>query len=148
MKGYYNDPEQTASTIVDGWLHTGDIGYLDGDGYLHITDRSTDMIITGGFNVYPSEIEQVIWSHPAVNDCAVIGVPDEEWGEAVKAIVELNAGADLDPEVLIALCTQKLGSVRAPKTVDIVDVLPRSPIGKVVKTELRQRYWEDAGRRI
>ncbi len=141
MKGYYKDPEQTAATIRDGWLWTGDIGYQDAEGYLHITDRSKDMIITGGFNVYPSEVEQVIWSHPAVQDCSVIGVPDEEWGEAVKAVVELNPGAEVDPDELIALCKQKLGSVKAPKSVDIVESLPRSPVGKVLKTELRKTYW-------
>ena len=92
MKGYYKAPEKTAEAIVDGWLHTGDIGHLDAEGYLHITDRKKDMIITGGFNVYPSEVEQVIWGHPAVQDCAVIGAPDDKWGEAVKAVVELNSG--------------------------------------------------------
>ncbi len=148
MRGYYKDPEQTASTIVDGWLHTGDVGYLDHEGYLHITDRIKDVIITGGFNVYPSEVEQVIWSHPAVNDCSVIGVPDEEWGEAVKAVVELNAGAQVDPDELVALCKTRLGSVKAPKTVDVVDALPRSPVGKVLKADLRARYWQSAGRRV
>ena len=96
MKGYYKAPDKTAETIVDGWLHTGDIGHIDADGYLHITDRKKDMIISGGFNVYPSEVEQVIWGHPAVQDCAVIGVPDEKWGEAVKAVVELNAGQQVE----------------------------------------------------
>jgi acyl-CoA synthetase (AMP-forming)/AMP-acid ligase II len=148
MKGYYNAPEQTAKTIVDGWLHTGDIGHIDKDGYLFITDRKKDLIISGGFNLYPSEIEQVIWSHPAVQDCAVIGVPDEDWGEAVKAVVELNSGARLEPEELIKLCRSRLGSIRAPKSVDVIDSLPRSANGKVLKTEVRRPYWEKAGRRI
>ncbi len=148
MKGYYRAPEKTAETIVDGWLHTGDIGHLDPGGYLHITDRKKDMIISGGFNVYPSEVEQVLWSHPAVQDCAVIGVPDEQWGEAVKAVVELNAGHEVTAEELIALCKDRLGSVKAPKTVDFVDVLPRSPVGKVLKKDLRAKYWQDTGRRI
>jgi acyl-CoA synthetase (AMP-forming)/AMP-acid ligase II len=148
MKGYYKAPDKTAETIIDGWLHTGDIGYQDAEGYLHITDRSKDMIITGGFNVYPSEVEQVIWSHPAVQDCSVIGVPDEEWGEAVKAVVELNPGADLDPDELIALCKKQLGSVKAPKSVDIADELPHSPVGKVLKKDLRDQYWQTATRRI
>jgi acyl-CoA synthetase (AMP-forming)/AMP-acid ligase II len=148
MKGYYKAPEKTAETIVDGWLHTGDIGHLDADGYLHITDRKKDMIITGGFNVYPSEVEQVIWSHPAVQDCAVIGVPDEHWGEAVKAVVELNAGQQVGADELIALCKDRLGSVKAPKSVEFVDSLPRSPVGKVLKKDLRAKYWQDIDRRI
>jgi acyl-CoA synthetase (AMP-forming)/AMP-acid ligase II len=148
MKGYYKAPDKTAETIVDGWLHTGDIGHIDGEGCLHITDRKKDMIISGGFNVYPSEVEQVIWGHPAVQDCAVIGVPDEQWGEAVKAVVELNAGQTASVEELISLCKEKLGSVKAPKTVDFVDSLPRSPIGKVLKKDLRAQYWQDATRKI
>jgi acyl-CoA synthetase (AMP-forming)/AMP-acid ligase II len=148
MKGYYKAPDKTAETIVDGWLHTGDIGHLDAEGYLHITDRKKDMIITGGFNVYPSEVEQVIWSHPAVQDCAVIGVPDAQWGEAVKAVVELNAGQQVGADELIALCKDRLGSVKAPKSVEFVDSLPRSPVGKVLKKDLRAKYWQDAGRRI
>jgi acyl-CoA synthetase (AMP-forming)/AMP-acid ligase II len=148
MKGYYKAPEKTAETIVDGWLYTGDIGHIDAEGYLHITDRKKDMIISGGFNVYPSEIEQVIWAHPAVQDCAVIGVPDEQWGEAVKAVVELNAGQSVGAEELVALCKQKLGSVKAPKSVDFVEALPRSPVGKVLKKDLRERYWQGVERRI
>ena len=130
MKGYYKAPEKTAEAIVDGWLHTGDIGYLDGEGYLHIVDREKDMIITGGFNVYPSEVEQVIWGHPAVQDCAVIGVPDDKWGEAVKAVVELNSGQQVSAEELIALCKEKLGSVKAPKSVDFVDAIAAQPGGQ------------------
>ena len=148
MKGYYKQPEKTAETIVNGWLHTGDIGHIDADGYLHITDRKKDMIITGGFNVYPSEVEQVIWSHPSVQDCAVIGVPDEKWGEAVKAVVELNPGHIVTAETIIALCKERLGSVMAPKSVDFVETLPRSPVGKVLKKDLRERYWKDQGRRV
>lgn len=148
MKGYYKDPEKTAETIVDGWLHTGDIGFLDAEGYLHITDRKKDMIISGGFNVYPSEVEQVLWGHPAVQDCAVIGVPHEEWGEAVKAVVELNAGAEVTADELVALCKEKLGGVKAPKSVDFVKALPRSPVGKVLKKDLRASYWQGQNRKI
>ncbi len=148
MKGYYKQPEKTAETIIDGWLHTGDVGHIDAEGYLHITDRKKDMIISGGFNVYPSEVEQVIWSHPAVQDCAVIGVPDEKWGEAVKAVIELNAGQSVSAEEIIALCKDKLGSVMAPKTVDFIDTLPRSPVGKVLKKDLRAQYWDKAARKI
>jgi acyl-CoA synthetase (AMP-forming)/AMP-acid ligase II len=148
MKGYYKQPDKTAETIIDGWLHTGDIGHVDSEGYLHITDRKKDMIISGGFNVYPSEVEQVIWGHPAVQDCAVIGVPDAQWGEAVKAVVELNAGKSVTEQELIALCKDKLGSVKAPKSVDFVASLPRSPVGKVLKKDLRAQYWQDANRKI
>jgi acyl-CoA synthetase (AMP-forming)/AMP-acid ligase II len=148
MKGYYKAPDKTAETIVDGWLHTGDIGHIDEEGYLHITDRKKDMIISGGFNVYPSEVEQVVWAHPAVQDCAVIGVPDEKWGEAVKAVVELSAGHSVSAEELIGLCKQKLGSVKAPKSVDFVAALPRSPVGKVLKKDLREQYWQDVQRKI
>ena len=148
MKGYYGAPEKTAETIVDGWLHTGDIGHLDADGYLHITDRKKDMIISGGFNVYPSEVEQVLWAHPAVRDCAVIGVPDETWGEAVKAVVELNDGLAVTDGELIELCKRKLGSVKSPKSVEFVATLPRSPVGKVLKKELRARYWQGTHRNI
>jgi acyl-CoA synthetase (AMP-forming)/AMP-acid ligase II len=148
MKGYYKDPEKTAETIVDGWLHTGDIGHFDGEHRLHITDRKKDMIITGGFNVYPSQVEQVLWSHPAVQDCAVIGVPDEKWGEAVKAVVELNPGQTVSADELIALCKERLGSVMAPKSVDFIASLPRSLAGKVLKKDLRQQYWQQVQRKI
>jgi len=148
MKGYYKQPEKTAETIIDGWLHTGDVGHIDAEGYLHITDRKKDMIISGGFNVYSSEVEQIIWGHPAVQDCAVIGVPDEIWGEMVKAVVELNAGQTVTAEELMELCKSKLGSVMAPKSVDFVETLPRSPAGKVLKKDLRQRYWQNATRKI
>ncbi|MFC6310667.1 long-chain fatty acid--CoA ligase [Paraburkholderia dipogonis] len=148
MKGYHKAPDKTAETIIDGWLHTGDIGHLDTEGYLHITDRKKDMIISGGFNVYPSEVEQVIWAHPAVQDCAVVGVPDEKWGEAVKAVVELNAGQSVSEEELVALCKEKLGSVRAPKSVEFVAALPRSTVGKVLKKDLREQYWQGMQRKI
>jgi acyl-CoA synthetase (AMP-forming)/AMP-acid ligase II len=148
MKGYYKAPDKTAETIIDGWLHTGDVGHIDAEGCLHITDRKKDMIISGGFNVYPNEVEQVIWAHPAVQDCAVIGVPDAAWGEAVKAVVELNVGQQVSAEELIALCKQKLGSVKAPKTIDFVPSLPRSPVGKVLKKDLRARYWQNTSRKI
>ena len=148
MKGYYKQPDKTAESIIDGWLHTGDVGHLDVHGYLHITDRKKDMIISGGFNVYPNEVEQVIWAHPAVQDCAVIGVPHEQWGEAVKAVVELKADHSVTAEELIALCKEKIGSVKAPKSIDFIASLPRSPVGKVLKKDLRQEYWRTAERKI
>ena len=137
MAGYYKDPARTAETIVDGWLHTGDLGHLDAHGRLHITDRKKDMIISGGFNIFPSEIEQVIWSHPAVSDCAVIGVADEKWGEAVQAVVECKPGSSVTADELAALCRERLGSVKAPKSFRFVDSLPRSAAGKVLKKDLR-----------
>jgi acyl-CoA synthetase (AMP-forming)/AMP-acid ligase II len=148
MSGYYKQPGKTAETIIDGWLHTGDIGTQDAAGRIQICDRKSDMIISGGFNIYPQEIEQVIWSHPSVQDCAVIGVPDADWGESVKAVVELSEGATVSAEELIALCKEKLGSVRSPKSVDIIKILPRSPNGKVLKRSLRDQYWKGRERRI
>ncbi|WEH12999.1 AMP-binding protein [Streptomyces sp. VNUA24] len=148
MKGYYKDPVRTAETIVDGWLHTGDIGHLDHEGFLHITDRKKDMIISGGFNVYPSEVEQIIWRHPAVQDCAVVGAPHPDWGEAVTAVVELNEGEELTEADLIAYCRARLGGIRTPKRVEFVTELPRSPNGKVLKKDVRAPFWRDHERRI
>lgn len=148
MKGYYNNPEATAEVSQHGWHHTGDIGLIDEDGFLYIVDRKKDMIISGGFNVYPSEVEQVIWAHPAVQDCAVIGVPDEKWGEAVKAVLELKPDATVDPEEIIRICKDQLGSVKAPKSVEVWEELPRSPVGKVRKKDIRDRFWQDQARLI
>jgi acyl-CoA synthetase (AMP-forming)/AMP-acid ligase II len=148
MKGYYNDPQQTAATITDGWLRTGDLGHLDAQGYLHVTDRKKDMIISGGFNVYPNEVEQIIWSHPAVEDCAVVGAPDDDWGERVTAVVELKPQRSVTAEELTALCRESLGSVRTPKQILFVDALPRSVNGKVLKKDVRAQLWAGTGRTI
>jgi acyl-CoA synthetase (AMP-forming)/AMP-acid ligase II len=148
MKGYYKAPDKTAETIIDGWLHTGDIGHLDAEGFLHITDRKKDMIISGGFNVYPSEVEQVIWAHPAVQDCAVIGTPHPDWGEAVTAVVELNDGARLTEEELLAYCRPRLGGIKTPKKAVFVGALPRSANGKVLKKDIREPFWRDHERKI
>jgi acyl-CoA synthetase (AMP-forming)/AMP-acid ligase II len=148
MMGYYKQPGKTAETIIDGWLHTGDVGHIDESGFLHITDRKRDVIISGGFNVYPSEVEQVLWTHSAVLDCAVIGVPDEQWGEAVKAVVELKPDQQVNSEELILFVKAKLGSVKAPKSIDFIDTLPRSPVGKVLKKELRAPYWSQSKRQL
>ena len=148
MVGYHEQPDRTAEAIVDGWLHTGDVGRLDEDGYLHITDRKKDMIISGGFNVFPSEVEQVLWRHPAVGDCAVVGAPHPDWGEQVTAVVELRPGADATPDELVAWCRERLGGVRTPKRIDVVDELPRSHNGKVLRARVRDGYWAGADRRI
>ncbi|GHF66861.1 acyl-CoA synthetase (AMP-forming)/AMP-acid ligase II [Amycolatopsis bartoniae] len=148
MKGYYKDPERTAETIVDGWLHTGDLGLLDEQGFLRLTDRRRDLIISGGFNVYPGEVEQVLWGHPAVRDCAVVGAPHEDWGEMVTAVVELNNGMTVDEAELIALCRAQLGPVRTPKQVFFVDHLPRSANGKVLKKDVPAAFWANHGTRI
>ena len=148
MTGYLNDPEASAAVLAHGWLHTGDIGHRDADGYVYITDRKRDMIVSGGFNIFPFEIESVLLAHPEVQDCAVIGVPDPKWGEAVKGCVQLKPGAGATSEDLIAACKQALGSMKAPKSIDFVDELPRSPVGKVLKRELRAPYWAGRERQV
>jgi acyl-CoA synthetase (AMP-forming)/AMP-acid ligase II len=148
MDAYYENPEASAEVSrPGGWHATGDIGYRDGDGFYYIVDRKRDMIISGGFNVFPSEVERVIWSHAEVLDCAVIGIPDEKWGEAVTAVVELKPGASVEPAELIALCKGELGSVKAPKSIQFRE-LPRSTAGKVLKRTLRDEYWSGQERRV
>jgi fatty-acyl-CoA synthase len=140
MSGYLNKPEQTAEVFAGGWLHTGDVAVRDPDGYLHIVDRKKDMIVTGGFNVYPREVEDVLSAHPAVAAAAVIGVPDPKWGEAVKAIIVLRAGSSVSEEVLVKLVRDKKGPVQAPKSVVFVDKIPVSGLGKPDKKALRAQY--------
>ncbi|MFI7063246.1 long-chain fatty acid--CoA ligase [Kribbella sp. NPDC050124] len=139
MDGYYRNPEATAEASRHGWHHTGDIGYLDADNYLYIVDRAKDMIITGGFNVYSTEVEQAVLAHAAVQDCAVIGRPDDKWGERVVAVVQPQAGGDVDPGELIAFVKARIGSVKAPKEVLVWPDLPRSKVGKVLKSEIKER---------
>lgn len=149
MAGYWNDPGATAAAITpDGWFRTGDAGYADEDGYLYLHDRVKDMIVSGGENVYPAEVENALMAHPAVADIAVIGVPDERWGEAVKAIVVLESGVDTSGDELIAFGRERLAGFKLPKSVDFVDSLPRNPSGKLLKRELREPYWVGAERRI
>ena len=140
MGGYHNKPEQTAEALAGGWLHTGDVAVEDDDGFLRIVDRKKDMIVTGGFNVYPREIEDVLGAHPLVSNCAVVGVQDARWGEAVKAVVVLRAGAEPCADQLIALVREKKGPVHAPKTVDFVDAIPMTALGKPDKKALRAHY--------
>jgi acyl-CoA synthetase (AMP-forming)/AMP-acid ligase II len=148
MVGYWNRPEETARTIRDGWLHTGDAGYMDADGYVYIHDRVKDMIISGGENVYPAEVESALSDHAAIAEVAVIGVPDEKWGEAVKAVVVLRPGASLTQEALIEWSRGRIAGFKAPKSVDFVDVLPRNASGKLLKRELRAPYWEGRARQV
>ncbi len=141
MAGYYNDPRATEEVSRYGWHHTGDIGYRDSQGFLYLVDRKKDIVISGGFNIYSVEVERALSEHAAVVECAVIGVPDAKWGEAVKGVVELVPGAEVDPDELIAFCRARLGAMKAPKSIDLVDRIPRNANGKVVKRELRDRYW-------
>jgi acyl-CoA synthetase (AMP-forming)/AMP-acid ligase II len=138
MQGYYKNADATAEVSEHGWHHTGDIGYLDDDDFLYIVDRAKDMIITGGFNVYSVEVEQALLSHEAVMECAVIGLPDEKWGERVTAVVQLRAGHAVESADLIAFVKSRIGSVKAPKQIEIWNDLPRSKVGKVLKKEIKQ----------
>ena len=148
MKGYWNKPDATAETLRGGWLHTGDIGSLDPDGYLYITDRKKDMIISGGSNIYPREIEEVICRHPAVFEVSVIGVPDDKWGEAVKALVVARPGEPATEGEIIEHCKRHLASYKKPQSVEFLPGLPKNAYGKVLKRELRDRYWADRRRKV
>jgi len=148
MKGYWNKPEATAAAIRDGWFHTGDAGYFDPEGFLYIHDRIKDMIVSGAENIYPAEVENALFGHPAVADAAVIGVPDDKWGEAVKAIIVLKAGAVVRAEDVIAFARTRIAGYKVPKSVDFVDALPRNPSGKILRRELREPYWANKQRRV
>jgi long-chain acyl-CoA synthetase len=149
MSGYHKLPDATATAFVDGgWYRTGDAGYLDEDGYLYLYDRVRDMIVSGGENIYPVEVENVLHEHPGVRDCAVIGVPDVQWGEAVKAIVVSEPETSLDGPELIAFARERIAGYKVPKSVDFVDALPRNPSGKILKKELRRPYWPLGERKI
>ncbi|MBA4794387.1 fatty acid--CoA ligase [Phenylobacterium sp.] len=149
MAGYWNMAEATAATVgEDGWLRTGDAGYLDEDGYLFIHDRVKDMIISGAENIYPAEVENAIYGHPDVAEVAVIGVPDERWGEAVKAIVAPKPGTRPDPADIIAFARTRIAHFKAPRSVDFIDALPRNASGKILRRQLREPYWEGRERRV
>ena len=143
MPGYYRNEQATAEASAFGWHHTGDIGYLDDDGYLFIVDRAKDMIISGGFNVYSTEVEQAILRHPDVQDCAVVGLPDEKWGERVVAVVQPLGGHSVDRVALAGFVKEQIGSVKAPKQVEVWEELPRSKVGKVLKTDIKDRLRAD-----
>jgi acyl-CoA synthetase (AMP-forming)/AMP-acid ligase II len=148
MRGYWNLPDESAEALRDGWFHTGDAGTIDDEGYIYIQDRVKDMIVSGGENIYPRVIEEVLFQHPAIADAAVIGVPDEQWGETVKAIVVLRQGATATDDEIMDFCRGKLGGFERPRSVDFVDALPRNPSGKVLKRELREPYWAGQRRRV
>ena len=140
MVGYWRKPELTAETIVDGWLHTGDMGYYDEKGYMYIVDRKKDLVISGGENVYPREVEEVLYRHPAVSECAVIGVPDEKWVERVHAVIVLKPGQKVSADDIVNFCKENLARYKAPRSVEFVDSLPKNPQGKILKKELRAKY--------
>jgi acyl-CoA synthetase (AMP-forming)/AMP-acid ligase II len=148
MNGYLNRPEDTAAAIKDGWLHTGDAGYFDDDGYLYIHDRLKDMIVSGAENVYPAEVERVLEDYPGIAEVAVIGVPDKQWGEAVKAVVVAQADVILAEDDIIEFARTRIARFKCPKSVDIVATIPRNPSGKILKKELRAPYWEGHERKV
>ena len=149
MSGYWKEDDKTAKTIdKDGWVHTGDMGYMNDNGYLFIMDRSKDMIISGGENIYPREIEEVLIRHSAVREVAVIGIPDPKWGEAIKAIVAQVPETSVTEKELIDFCKDNIASYKKPKSVDFVAELPKNNYGKILKRELRTKYWEDKERKV
>jgi fatty-acyl-CoA synthase len=148
MKGYWNKADASAKALEGGWFRTGDAGYFDKDGYLYIHDRVKDMIVSGGENIYPAEVENAIFGHPAVADVAVIGVPDEKWGEAVKGIIVKKPGVAVDAADIIAYARDRIAGYKLPKSIDFVDTLPRNPTGKILRRELRAPYWEGRARQV
>jgi len=141
MVKYWHKPEETKEALINGWVHTGDMGYYDDEGYIYIADRKKDMIISGGENVYPREVEEVLYQHPAVLEAAVIGVPDPYWVEKVHAVIETREGVSTTAEEIIAFCKKRIAGYKGPKTVEFVDSLPKNPAGKILKKELREKYW-------
>ena len=140
MKEYYKDPKATEEAMRGGWFHSTDLVRKDEEGFIYIVDRKKDMIISGAENIYPAEIEEILYKHPKILECAVIGIFDEEWGESVKAIVVCKQGESMTEEEVVQYCKEHLGSYKKPKSVDFVDVLPRNALGKVLKTVLREKY--------
>jgi acyl-CoA synthetase (AMP-forming)/AMP-acid ligase II len=148
MLEYWHNPEETQDVMGGGWLHTGDMGYYDQQGYIYIVDRKKDMIITGGENVYPREIEEVLYKHSAVAEAAVIGVPDELWVERVHALIVLKEGRHATEDEVIEFCKRHLARYKAPKSAEFVESLPKNPQGKILKRELREKYWKGLERKI
>jgi acyl-CoA synthetase (AMP-forming)/AMP-acid ligase II len=148
MRGYWQREKETAQAIRGGWFHTGDAGYLDEEGFMFLKDRVKDMIVSGGENVYPAEIEAVLMGHPEILECAVIGVPDAKWGETVKAVVVRRGGTLLSETTLIEWSREKLAGFKRPRSVDFVEALPRNASGKLLKRTLRELYWASYERRV
>ena len=148
FSGYYNDPEKTAAAFQGDWFSLGDMGRLDDDGYLYLVDRRTDMVISGGENIYPSEVEDVLQQHPAISDVAVIGIPDPKWGETLKAIICLRPGQTLTEAELRDYCAANMADYLKPRSYDFVDELPRNPTGKILKRVLRDPYWASAETKV
>ena len=148
MKGYWKNDQATAKAVQDGWFYTGDAGYLDEEGYLFIHDRIKDMIVSGGENAYPAEVENALFGPAKIADVAVIGVPDTKWGEAVKAVVVLKSGETTSEQEIIDFAKTKIAGYKVPKSVDFTDALPRNPTGKLLKRELRAPYWDNKERQI
>ena len=147
MRGYWRNPDATKESIdEDGWFKSGDLGYLL-EGYLFIHDRVKDMIISGGENIYPAEVENALMKHPGVKDAAIIGIPDDKWGEAVKAIIT-KENDSVDEETIFSFCRKNLARYKCPTSIDWMDVIPRNPSGKILKVELRKPYWEGRDRNV
>ena len=148
MKGYWKDPQATAEVLKDGWLYTGDLARMDEDGFVYIVDRKKEMIISGGFNIYPREVEQAIESHPGVKEVAVIGVPDPVWGEAVKALIVAKPGVMISADEIIDRCRERIASYKKPKSIEFVSDLPKNFQGKILKRSLREEHWKNFARKI
>ena len=148
MKGYWNRDEANNESIVDGWFHTGDAGYFDDEDFLYIYDRVKDMIISGGENIYPAEVENALMSHPEIIDAAAVGVPDDKWGETVKGFVILKEGAELTEQDIIDSTKEKIASYKCPTSINFIQEMPRNPSGKILRRELREPYWDDKGRNV
>ena len=148
MQEYWKRPEESRSTLIDGWIHTGDMGRYDEKGYIYVVDRKKDMIISGGENIFPREIEEILYQHPAIHEASIIGIPDSYWVEKVHAVVVLKEGQNVTAEALIAYCKEKLASFKAPKSIEFVTALPKNPAGKILKKELREKFWAGKDRKI
>jgi len=148
MQGYWKRTEETAAAMRGGWLHTGDMGYMDSEGFVFIVDRLKDMIISGGENVYSTEVESAISQHPAVASCAVIGIPSEQWGESVHAVIVTKSGAQVSDAEIITHCRTLIAGYKCPRSVEFRDALPLSGAGKLLKTALRDPYWKDRKKQV